>query len=82
MKDDRYPYWGVCDVDGCDNECCNGGGCWRETGYWSVCMKHSQMFRDGKPQPKMKEGAVAREATRDPVTGYLPNDFEEENKKW
>jgi len=73
MEDERYPYWGVCDVNDCNNENCNGGGCWRETGYWQVCSIHSQMWRDGKPQPKMKKEAIAIEATRDPITRYLPS---------
>lgn len=75
MEDERYPYWGVCDVDGCDDEARDGGGCWRETGYRSVCRKHFHLYRDGGLQPKMKESAIAKEATRDPVTGYLPNDW-------
>lgn len=55
----------TCDVDGCDNNPANGGGCWRETGYWSVCSEHSQTWREGKTQPKMKEEAIEREKTRD-----------------
>lgn len=66
------PYFGWCDVSGCKNEGCNGGGCWRETGYWTVCSKHSASYRAGDPQPKMKRGAIKREKGRDKVTGYLP----------
>lgn len=70
---DPYWYWPQCDVEGCEGVSCNGGGCWRETGYWSVCSKHSNEFREGKPQPQMKQSAIDKEATRDKVTGYLPN---------
>jgi hypothetical protein len=66
------PYFGWCDVDGCGNEGCNGGVVWREMGYWNACDKHSADFRNGLPQPKMKQEAVDKEATRDKVTGYLP----------
>lgn len=48
------PYFGWCNVEGCKNEGANGGACWRDTGYWTVCSKHSQGYREGKPQPKMK----------------------------
>lgn len=58
------PYFGWCNVEGCDNEAANGGGCWRETGYWTVCSKHARMHREGKPQPKMKQSAIDREKTR------------------
>ena len=66
------PYFGWCDVDGCKDEGCSGGNAWRESGYWTVCTKHSQDHRDGKPQPKMKQKAIDKENSRDPVTGYLP----------
>jgi hypothetical protein len=69
MKEESY--WPECDVEGCENESCNGGTCWKETGYWSVCSKHSQMHREGKPQPKMKQSAIDRENSRD-ENGYLP----------
>ena len=72
MESEIYPFWGMCDVEGCEKENCSGGGCWRETGYWQVCSDHAQMFMDGKPQPKMKDAAIKKEATRDPKTGYLP----------
>lgn len=68
-----YWYWPQCDVEGCEGVSCNGGGCWRETGYWQVCPEHSKMFREGKPQPKMKQSSIDKEATRDKVTGYLPS---------
>jgi hypothetical protein len=58
------PYFGLCDVEGCKNEGVNGGGCWRESGYWTVCYKHSADFRKGLPQPKMKEEAIERENKR------------------
>lgn len=69
-ENDPYWCWPRCDVEGCEGVSCNGGGCWRETGYWSVCDKHSDMWRKGGQQPKMKQSAIDREATRDPVTGY------------
>lgn len=61
---DPYWFWPQCDVDGCTGVSSNGGGCWRETGYWSVCFKHSQGFRNGIPQPKMKQTAILRERSR------------------
>lgn len=72
MKDERYPYWGVCEVEGCDEESCGGGSGWRETGYWALCRDHHKMALAGSKQPQMKPEAVAREATRDKVTGCLP----------
>jgi len=66
------PYFGWCDVDGCKNEGAAGGSYWRETGYWTLCHKHCQDARDGKPQPKMKTKAIKREKSRDKVTGFLP----------
>lgn|SRR3990167_3593679 len=60
------PYFGWCDVDGCDNEGCSGGMAWRESGYWTVCSKHAQMHREGKDQPKMKQKAIDKEKTRKP----------------
>lgn len=68
---DPYWYWPQCDVEGCEGVSCNGGGCWRDTGYWSVCPIHAQQFRDGKPQPRMKQSAIDKEATRLP-DGTLP----------
>ena len=73
--DEEYePYFGWCDVKGCDNEGCSGGIAWRNTGYWTVCSKHSAMERSGEPQPLMKQTAIGREASRDKETGYLPPD--------
>ena len=71
MKNEYEPYFGWCDVDGCNIEGCNGGGCWRETGYWTVCQIHSAQFREGKPQPQMKQSAIDRENSRD-ENGCLP----------
>ena len=70
VEQEYKPYFGWCDVDGCENEAANGGGCWRESGYWKVCTKHSAEFREGKPQPKMKQSSIDRENTRG-VDGYL-----------
>lgn len=67
------PYFGWCDVDGCENEGCSGGNAWRESGYWTVCSKHADDCRAGKPQPKMKQKSIDRENSRDKTTGYLPS---------
>ena len=69
--DGYIPYFGWCDVSGCLNESCRGGGVWKETGYWKVCSKHSDDFENGKPQPKMKKKAIEKENRRDPKTGFL-----------
>ena len=66
------PYFGWCDVYDCGNEGCSGGNAWKETGYWTVCAKHSSDFRSGLPQPIMKQSAIDRENSRDKKTGYLP----------
>jgi hypothetical protein len=58
------PYGGECNILGCEREAENGGGCWRESGYWRVCSKHSKDYREGKPQPEMKPWAIAREKRR------------------
>jgi len=67
------PYFGYCDVEGCDNEGCSGGRAWSETGYWTVCSKHSSSYRNGDLQPAMKQSAIDREKRRDKITGYLTN---------
>ena len=69
--DDYEPYFGWCDVDGCENEGCSGGNAWRKTGYWTVCYKHADDFRKGLEQPKMKQTAIKRENKRNKKTGYL-----------
>ena len=86
-ENNPYWYWPQCDVEGCDGVSCCGGGVWAETGYWSVCSKHSDDYRNGKPQPKMKQESIDREASRD-KDGILPisalsNNSEDniENKK-
>lgn len=76
--EESEPYFGWCNVEGCEMEGSCGGSCWRESGYWTICSKHSQDFRDGKPQPKMKKSAIDKEATRDNKTGFLPNTKKEE----
>ena len=70
-NDEYEPYFGWCDVDGCKNEGCSGGNAWRDTGYWTVCYKHSDDYRKGLNQPKMNQYSVEREKKRDPITGYL-----------
>jgi hypothetical protein len=72
-KIDDEPYFGWCDVEGCEKEGCSGGNAWRETGYWTVCTKHADDCRKGQPQPKMKQKAIERENSRDKTTGYLPS---------
>ena len=67
------PYFGWCDVEGCEGEGCSGGNAWRDSGYWTMCSKHAQDHRDGKPQPKMKQKVIDKENSRDPDTGYLPS---------
>ena len=63
--DEEYePYFGWCDVDGCENESCNNGTAWSKSGYWKVCYKHSAQFRNGLPQPTMKQKSVDRENSR------------------
>ncbi len=71
QEEEYEPYCGWCDVEGCENEGANGGGCWSETGYWIVCSNHSQQHREGKDQPKMKQSAIDRENSRLP-NGRLP----------
>lgn len=61
----------LCDVEGCKNEVSSQGCSWRETGYWCICYKHSAAARFGEPQPKMKQSAIEREASRD-ADGILP----------
>jgi hypothetical protein len=64
-KKEKYvPYFGWCDVKGCKNEGCSGGNAWRETGYWTVCTKHSVMYMEGKEQPEMKINSIKREKRR------------------
>ena len=63
-------YQDICDVEGCENIPSSGGICWEETGYWSVCMQHSNNHRV-MPQPTMKKEAIEREASRLP-DGTLP----------
>jgi len=58
------PYYGWCDVDGCDQEACGGGIAWRETGYWRGCTQDSKDYREGKSQPMMKPEAIAKEKMR------------------
>ena len=72
-KELSEPYFGWCDVEGCDEEGCSGGNAWRDSGYWTVCYKHAQDHRDKKPQPKMKRASVEKESLRDKKTGYLPS---------
>lgn len=67
-KDERHemyePYFGWCDVEGCESEGSSGGCCWKETGYWTTCDEHFKQCREGKPQPKMKQSAIEREGRK------------------
>jgi len=67
----KEPYFGWCDIEGCNKEGCSGGMAWNDTGYWTVCTEHSQDYRAGKPQPKMKQEAIDKEKSR--KTGWLTN---------
>ena len=60
----------ICDVEGCMEWVVSQGTGWAETGYWCLCREHSQSSRID-PQPKMKQRAMDREASRD-ERGYLP----------
>ena len=70
-EQDNEPYFGWCDVDGCDNAGSSGGMGWRDTGYWTLCSIHFKDYHDKKPQPKMKDESIKRESTRD-EDGRLP----------
>lgn len=72
VEQEYEPYFGWCDVEGCENEACRGGGVWSETGYWKVCGKHSAEFMEGKPQPRMKQSSIDREKSRG-ADGLLPS---------
>jgi hypothetical protein len=61
----------ICDVEGCAGWVVSQGCAWEETGYWMVCREHSEDSRNNKLQPKMKQRAIDREASRD-SRGYLP----------
>ena len=61
----------ICDVEGCPGWVVAQGGIWADIGYWCVCSRHSQVYRQGKPQPKMKTRAIKREASRG-EDGRLP----------
>ena len=72
-SDEEYePYFGWCDVKGCDNEASSSGVHWKETGYWLICTQHGDDARGGKFCPTMKKKSIKREKSRDPKTGYLP----------
>jgi hypothetical protein len=72
-EEESEPYFGWCNVEGCEREGANGGNCWRDTGYWTVCSKHAQEYREGKPQPPMKQWAIDREKRRG-ADGVLVNE--------
>lgn len=61
----------TCEIDGCMEEPSCGQPWGKE--YLHLCYKHSDMQRNGIERPPVKQYAIDREATRDKVTGYLPN---------
>lgn len=72
LEDEGTP--AVCDVEGCDNEPTTGGCAWPEAGYWRVCSDHHRSYLAGNAMPQMRQEAIDKEATRDPVTGVLPKE--------
>src|SRR3990172_12682336 len=62
---------------------CEGKGCmeadtcgtpWGKGGpYLRICSEHYQMALEGEPMPEIKQYALDREATRDPITRILPS---------
>ena len=62
----------TCEVQGCmEADTC--GTPWGEsTLYLRLCTKHHTQLCKGYPMPLIKQYALDREATRDPVTGRLP----------
>jgi hypothetical protein len=59
----------TCEITGCMEPVCCGQR-WGDM-YLSMCHKHSQMQRENKPRPKIKQYAEDREKNRDKTTGYL-----------
>ena len=60
----------TCEVEGCmEADIC--GTHWAGL-YLHLCREHSKQQRQGKARPRIKSYALRREATRDPVTGWLP----------
>lgn len=60
----------TCEIDGCMEEPSSGMN-WGEL-YLSLCYKHSAMQRRDEERPPVKQWALDREATRDPITRCLP----------
>lgn len=56
----------LCDVEGCLGWTTAQGMCWQAGGYWHTCTEHGIVYREGRPQPKMKQRAIDREARRGP----------------
>ena len=68
----------VCEIKGCNNPATCGMS-WpgditgKNLGpYLRICSNHAAMERQGEPCPPIKQRALDREATRDPVTRRLP----------
>ncbi len=59
-----------CDIEGC-HEFRSPQITWGGV-YVLICDKHFHDYLTKKPLPKLKELAIKREASRDPVTGFLP----------
>lgn len=61
----------ICDVKGCAGWVCVQGMVWLDA-YWMVCSEHHSAWLKKEPKPEMKERAIKREASRDPMTRILP----------
>lgn len=59
----------TCEVDGCMHPIASGQP-WGYL-YLSLCSVHSAMKRDGIERPPIKQYAITREATRNPITRQL-----------
>jgi hypothetical protein len=62
----------TCEIEGCMRDIVAGRHWGNGKEYLSLCSKHTTMERKGEPCPPIKQYAIDREATRDPITGFLP----------
>jgi len=62
----------TCEIVGCMREIVAGQHWGSGKEYLSLCSHHTKMEREGKPCPPVKQYALVREATRDPLTRCLP----------
>lgn len=58
----------ICDVEGCPEWVETQGTNWGNEGYWCLCANHSH---SKDTFPKMKQRAIDRENSRDPITKWL-----------